>query len=92
MKKTKNKTKKFVRPLIPKAYLRDIGKVYLIVELQQLKGEPQYAFLLPPDYQIKEKVPRYMLDSAVAKYFYEPIEAEIIIKDYQALLRYIKTL
>jgi len=90
-KKTNNKILKFNKPLIPRAYLKDSNIVFLIVELQVKKGA-QYAFLNPPDYQIKETVPKYMLDAAVAKYFYEPIETEVIIKDYRALLRFIKTL
>lgn len=77
--------------IIPRAYLPDVMGNKLIVEIVNSENERRFAFLLPPEYKIKNIEPRAILEAAISKYFYIPLIDNKILKNEGELSTFINS-
>ena len=70
------------------AFLRDIDGTKVIVECIGKTDEKRFAFLLPPEYSIREMHPFFMVEAAIAKHGYRTEMKKVIVRDVAALQRY----
>lgn len=62
-----------------------------IITKIETNNESFYTFLIPPFYEIKEKLDEYMVNSAMSKYGYQPFESKIIISSKEEFQKFLES-
>lgn len=71
------------------AFLPDIDGAKVIVECIGEADGKRFAFLLPPEYALRQMHPFLMVQSAIAKHSYVTEARRVIVRNHEELKQYI---
>lgn len=71
------------------AFLSDIGGTKVIVECIGKVDEKRFAFLLPPEYSLREIHPFFMVQAAITKHGYVAEMEKVVVRGTAALQQYV---
>lgn len=86
-----NFVEKEVAALIPIAVLK--GGMYgvkIIAKIITKNGDTYFSFLIPPYYEINEKIEEYLVQAALAKYDYIEVQESTQIVSREELEEYLR--
>lgn len=82
-----------IKKITPIAFqLGNLSGVRIIAKILLSNGEEYSSFLIPPEYQPFEKIPEYIIKSAIVKYNYIPLEDNIIIGSNEEFQKFIENI